>query len=171
MALVGLITFTTAAICPAALATKLYSPSPRHAADAARQNGNVVSPFAYLGSKAHAAPGASALARVNRWVVPPPSGVNAMAGMIAVALTFWTTIVDVVFARPLSFAFFAAYAPYAAKAALAIPSVAYATGFATSGSSFWVLTTAARGWVEVIVAAYCRPSTSPGSMFGSMNRD
>ena len=79
--------------------------------------------------------------------------------------------VEVVAARPLSFAFFAAYAPYAAKAALAIPSVAYATGFATSGSSFWVLTTAARGWVEVIVAAYCRPSTSPGSMFGSMNRD
>src|SRR5205807_1395798 len=138
---------------------------------AVTQNGNAVSPFAYLGSKTHAAPGASALPRANRRVVPPPSGVNAIAGTTAAPPTFWTTIVDVVFARPLSFAFFAAYAPYAAKAALAIPSVAYATGFATSGSSFWVLTTAARGWVEVIVAAYCRPSTSPGSMFGSMNRD
>src|SRR5438034_10221158 len=92
MALVGLITFTTAAICPAALATKLYSPSPRHAADAARQNGNVVSPFAYLGSKAHAAPGASARARVNRWVVPPPRAAKATAGTLALALTFATTL-------------------------------------------------------------------------------
>ena len=34
---------------------------PKRIASPRRQNGNVVSPFAYLGSKAHAAPGASAL--------------------------------------------------------------------------------------------------------------
>ena len=41
----------------------------------------------------------------------------------AAAPTFWITIVDVVFARPLLIAFLAAYAPYTANAPRAMPFV------------------------------------------------
>ena len=88
IALAGAITFTTAAICPEAFATKLYSPSARHEVDPDPHKGCVVSPFVYLGSKTQAAPGAKPPPRVNLRVGPPPRGVNAMAGTVAVAPTF-----------------------------------------------------------------------------------
>ena len=48
-----------------------------------------------------------AFAGVMRATSPTPPALRTIAD----APTFWTTIVEVVFARPLLFAFFAAYAP------------------------------------------------------------
>src|SRR6266704_1864032 len=108
IALVGLMTFTTAAIWPSAFAIKLNSPSGRQLAVEATQNGCEVSPLAYLGSNTQAAPGARGVRLVNRWTVPPPRGMSLIVGVVGAALTFWITIVEVVLARPLLFAFFAA---------------------------------------------------------------
>src|SRR5882672_1499052 len=103
--------FTIAAILPpGAWAVKLYSPSPRQFGAASEQTfvGSVVAtPFKKRGSNAHAAPGLTAAVAVNVFVGPPPNGVKVIVGVLAVAPTFCTTIVDI---RP-PFAFFTAYAP------------------------------------------------------------
>ena len=52
-----------------------------------------------------------------------------------------------------------------------MPFVAYATGLALEGSSLWEFTTTATGCADVTVTAYCAPSASPGSIFGSTNCD
>jgi len=108
IALAGLMTFTTAAIAPSAFATKLNSPSGRQSTVGATQNADEVSPLAYLGSNTQAAPGARGVRFVNRRSAPPPSGTSLIVGVVGAALTFWMTMVEVVAARPLSFAFLAA---------------------------------------------------------------
>src|SRR5207253_9786655 len=52
-----------------------------------------------------------------------------------------------------------------------MPSVAYATGLSTLASSLCVFTTTATGCVAVTVTAYCVPSMSTDSTFGSTNCD
>src|SRR6267143_3843895 len=100
MALSGLITLTAAAIVPAAVALKVNSPLAKHPADGVTgQKSPPASPFTYLGSKAHAAPGA--VEGPPKLVVgPPPRGVNSRVAAVAVVPRFCTTIVDIVPARP-----------------------------------------------------------------------
>src|SRR5687767_7808608 len=89
-------TFTTAASVPpaAAEATKEYSPSPRHPAEAPdpqRPCGPL--PFTKRGSNAHEARAAT-VGPVNPTGVPPPSGVNVRVGVAAAVPRFCTTIVE-----------------------------------------------------------------------------
>src|SRR5712692_1639501 len=153
MAVALLITLTTAAIGPVAVATKEYSPSPRQVADAPVHG--VVVPNSKRGSNAHDAPGATSAGATNVCIGPTsveigPNIRKVRLGRTGASPTFCTTTV---LTRPIAFAFFAAYGPYTEMAPPASPLTAYATGSATEGASLWTFSTTATGCADVMVTA------------------